>query len=131
MVRLRRKSGTHSTGRVRVLAVTSVAALIAAILSLAPPAQAAGGAPTITDAYVPNARYAPGTAVTVSAVVHESSGAGSWSGNVTYTMTHLGNTVSTGSVPATIAANGTASRSPSRPSRRRAPGTAGRLSASR
>jgi dextranase len=45
--------------------------------------------------------------VTVSAVVHESSGSGSWSGNVGYTMTHLGSTVTSGSVPATVAANGT------------------------
>ena len=84
-----------------------VTALGAALLQAAPDAAAAGGTPTLTDAYVNSARYTPGSAVTVSAVVHESTGAGSWSGNVGYTLTHLGATVSTGSVATTVAANGT------------------------
>jgi hypothetical protein len=72
----------------RALAVTlGVALLGGAVLVAAPPAYAAG-TPTITDAYVDQARYMPGAGVTVSAVVHESSGSGSWSGNVGYTMTH-------------------------------------------
>jgi len=79
----------------------------AALLQAAPDAVAAGGTPTLTDAYVNSARYTPGSAVTVSAVVHEGTGLGSWSGNVTYTLTHLGATVSTGSVAATVASNGT------------------------
>ncbi|MGI8666317.1 MAG: glycoside hydrolase family 66 protein [Jatrophihabitans sp.] len=85
----------------------SVVAIAAALLQAAPEAVATGGTPTITDAYVNNARYTPGGAVTVSAVVHESTGAGSWSGNVAYTLSHLGSTVSTGSVATTVAANGT------------------------
>lgn len=84
-----------------------VALLGAALLQGAPRAAAAGGTPVLTDAYVGNARYTPGTAVIVSAVVHESTGAGSWSGNVSYTLSHLGTTVSTGTVATTVAANGT------------------------
>jgi len=91
----------------RTTGILSGLAVLAALLSAAPTASAAGGSPSITDAYVNNARYAPGAPVTVSAVVHESTGAGSWSGNVTYTVTHLGATVASGSVPATVAANGT------------------------
>jgi dextranase len=83
-----------------------VAALGAALLQAAPDAVAAGS-PQLTDAYVDKARFTPGSAVTVSAVVHESTGSGSWSGNVGYTLSHLGTTVSTGSVPTTVAANGT------------------------
>jgi dextranase len=77
------------------------------LLQTPPDAAAAGGTPSVTDAYTDNARYNPGTAVTVSAVVHESSGSGSWSGNVSFVLSHLGSTVSSGSVPATVAANGT------------------------
>jgi dextranase len=89
-----------------LLILGCVAALGAALLQAAPDALAAGS-PQLTDAYVDNARYTPGSAVTVSAVVHESTGTGSWSGNVSFTMSHLGSTVSSGSVPTTIAANGT------------------------
>lgn len=111
MLRLRRKAGTLSGARVSALALGSAAALLAAMVSIAPPAQAAGGTPVIIDAYVADARYAPGTPVTVTAVVHEASGAGSWSGNVTYTMTHLGATVSAGTVATTVTANGTTNAS--------------------
>ena len=93
--------------RSRWLALGVVSAIAAALLQAAPDAAAAGGTPTLTDAYVNSARYAPGSSVIVSAVVKESSGAGSWSGNVSYTLTHLGATVATGSVPATVAANAT------------------------
>ncbi|MDQ1722223.1 MAG: dextranase, partial [Pseudonocardiales bacterium] len=93
--------------RSRWLILGMVAAVGAALLQAAPNAAAAGGTPTLTDAYVNSARYAPGSAVTVSAVLRESTGVGSWSGNVAYTLTHLGATVSTGSVAATVAANGT------------------------
>lgn len=65
-----------------------VALLGAALLQAAPQAAAAAGTPVLTDAYVDNARYTPGTPVIVSAVVHESTGAGSWSGNVSYTLNH-------------------------------------------
>ena len=92
--------------RARWLA-TLVALLTVATLPAAPDAFAAAGTPTLTDAYTDAARYQPGAAVTVSAVVHESSGAGSWSGNVGFVLSHLGATVSTGSVAATVAANGT------------------------
>ncbi|MEO7285408.1 MAG: glycoside hydrolase family 66 protein, partial [Jatrophihabitantaceae bacterium] len=83
-----------------------MAALGVALLQAAPDALAAGS-PQLTDAYVDQARFTPGSAVTVSAVVHESTGTGSWSGNVSYTLSHLGATVSTGSVATTVAANGT------------------------
>src|SRR5581483_9840332 len=79
----------------------------AGLLSAAPAAHAAGGTVSLTDAYVDQARYNPGSSATVSAVVHETSGAGSWSGNVNYTVTHLGGTVASGSVPDTVAANAT------------------------
>ncbi|MDQ1733359.1 MAG: dextranase [Pseudonocardiales bacterium] len=85
--------------------VVCVAAITATLLAAAPHALAAGTA-AITDAYTDSARYNPGSAVIVSAVVHESSGSGSWSGNVSFTMSHLGSTVSSGSVATTVAANG-------------------------
>ena len=85
----------------------SVLALGVALLQAAPEAAATGGTAVVTDAYTNNARYTPGSAVTVSALVHEATGAGSWSGNVSYTLSHLGSTVSTGSVATTVAANGT------------------------
>lgn len=93
--------------RSRWLVLGIVAATGAALLQAAPEAAAVGGTPVLTDAYVNQARYAPGAAATVSAVLHESTGAGSWSGNVAYTVTHLGATVSSGTVAATVAANGT------------------------
>lgn len=99
--------GSRGKARTGWLVLGCVVAVAAALLQAAPEAAATGGTPTITDAYVNNARYTPGSAVTVSAVVHESTGAGSWSGNVSYTLSHLGSTVSTGSVATTVAANGT------------------------
>jgi hypothetical protein len=98
---------SRGSSRAVWLVVGCVIAVGAALLQAAPEAAATGGTPTVTDAYTNNARYAPGTAVTVSAVVHESSGAGSWSGNVSYTLSHLGTTVTTGTVATTVAANGT------------------------
>lgn len=98
------KSG-HKFLRTAPLVLGSVVAVGIALLQAAPAAFAAG-TPQVTDAYTNNARYNPGTAVTVSAVVHESSGSGSWSGNVSFSMSHLGVVVSSGSVPATVAANG-------------------------
>jgi dextranase len=83
------------------------AALVAGFLAYAPAAHAAGGTVNLTDAYVDQARYNPGSSATVSAVIHETSGAGSWSGNVTYALTHLGATVASGSVVASVAASGT------------------------
>lgn len=83
-------------------------ALLAGFLGYAPAAHAAGGTVNLTDAYVDQARYNPGSSATVSAVLKETTGAGSWSGNVTYTLTHLGATVATGSVPATVASSGSA-----------------------
>lgn len=91
--------------RTAPIVLTIATALIVPLLH-APPAAAATGTPTLTDAYTDNARYNSGSAAMVSAVVH--SGGGSWSGNVTFAMSHLGSTVSTGSVPATVAANGDA-----------------------
>ncbi|HJP76475.1 MAG TPA: glycoside hydrolase family 66 protein [Pseudonocardiaceae bacterium] len=82
----------------------AVAATAAAMLSL--PANAATGSVTFTDAYVPQARYSPGVQVTVDADLHETTGSGSWSGPVSFTVTHLGTTVATGSVNATVAAGG-------------------------
>lgn len=90
----------------RLLLTGTVLVVAAALAQAVPEAAAATGTPSITDAYTANARYNPGSSVTVSAVVHESSGAGSWSGNVSFTMSHLGSTVSSGSVAATVAANG-------------------------
>lgn len=82
----------------------AVAATAAAMLSL--PANAATGSVAFTDAYVPQARYSPGAQVTVDADLHETTGSGSWSGPVTFTVTHLGTTVAIGSVNATVAAGG-------------------------
>lgn len=100
---MRRVRGKSRAG---LLILGCVAALGVALLQAAPDALAAGS-PQLTDAYVDQARFTPGSAVTVSAVVHESTGTGSWSGNVSYTLSHLGATVSTGSVATTVAANGT------------------------
>ncbi len=72
-------------------------------------AYATGGTPSLTSAYVNQARYAPGASVTVTAVVAETTGAGSWSGPVTFTVSHLGATVTTGSTTATVLANGSQS----------------------
>ncbi|HEY5832762.1 glycoside hydrolase family 66 protein [Streptomyces sp.] len=91
----------------RRTAAVLTAALIGGFLAAAPAAHAAGGTVNLTDAYVDKARYAPGTSATVSAVLKETTGAGSWSGNVTYTMTHHGATVATGSVPANVPSSGT------------------------
>lgn len=95
-------------GRARLRGAAALAgALVAGFLAYAPAAHAAGGMVSLTDAYVDQARYNPGSSATVSAVLEETSGAGSWSGDVTYALTHLGTTVSTGSVPASVAASGT------------------------
>lgn len=94
-------------GRARLRGAAALAgALVAGFLAYAPAAHAAGGTVSLTDAYVDQARYNPGSSATVSAVLKETSGAGSWSGDVTYALTHLGATVSTGSVPASVAASG-------------------------
>src|SRR5207302_3479480 len=42
----------------------------------------------------------------VDADLHETTGSGSWSGAVAFTVTHLGSTVATGSVNASVAAGG-------------------------
>lgn len=103
------RSRTHARlRRVRLRGAAAVAAaLVAGFLAYAPAAHAAGGTVSLTDAYVDQARYNPGSSATVSAVLKETSGSGSWSGNVTYALTHLGATVSTGSVAASVAASGT------------------------
>lgn len=101
-VRPRRRS--HRFLRATPVVLGGLAALVAGLVQAAP--AFAAGTPQLTDAYTNNARYAPGTAVTVSAVVHESSGSGSWSGNVSFSMSHLGVVVNSGTVAATVAANG-------------------------
>jgi hypothetical protein len=91
----------------RRLSHTALAVLVAAgVFAVAPAAHAATSV-SLTDAYVDKARYAPGATATVSAVIHETTGTGSWSGNVTYTVTHLGSTVTSGSVPASVPSSGT------------------------
>lgn len=100
---------TRRTATRRWLApVTAAATLLAATFVAAGPA-AASGTVTFTDAYVPQARYSPGASVPVTAVLHETSGTSSWSGAVSFTLSHLGTTVSTGSVSITVAAGGTGS----------------------
>lgn len=96
-----------STPRRRLAWLATVVALITAAIITAPPNAWATGTVTLTDAYVPQARYNPGVGVTVSAVVHETSGTGSWSGSVGFSLTHLGTTVTTGSVPTTVSSGGT------------------------
>lgn len=93
-------------GRIRRLTIVAAVAIVATALHL-PAANAASGTPALIDAYVDQARYAPGAAVTVTAVVQETSGQGSWTGPVSYTVTHLDSTVATGSTSATVAASGT------------------------
>jgi Glycosyl hydrolase family 66/Carbohydrate binding module (family 35) len=97
---------TSRTTRPRLTRVVVLTGLLGAALV---PAQAAWATGTValTDTYVPQARYNPGAQVTVTAVVHETTGTGSWSGPVAFTVTHLGTTVATGSVNATVAAGGT------------------------
>lgn len=90
----------------RAMVVTVVAIFVAS--THLPAALALSGTPALTDAYVSQARYNPGAAVTVTAVLHETSGGGSWTGPVNFTVTHLGSTVATGSVDTTVAANATA-----------------------
>lgn len=86
-------------------------ALVALLISMAAlasgqAAYATGGTPQLTNAYVSQARYAPGDSVPVTAVVTETSGAGSWSGPVNFSVTHLGSVIATGSVPTTVSASG-------------------------
>ena len=101
----RRTPRSASTARVtRTLILTG---LLAGALAPAGVAFASGGVVTLTDAFVPQARYNPGASVTVSAVVKETTGTGSWTGPVGFTVTHLGTTVATGSVTATVAAGAT------------------------
>ncbi len=102
---------TTARGRlIRHVLAGAVAALVAiATVLTGSAAYASGGTPNLTSAYVNQARYAPGASVTVTAVVAETSGAGSWSGPVNFTVSHLGNTVATGSTTANVAANGTQS----------------------
>jgi len=95
----------RSRGRLgRIILATAVAVLVTLV---GVPAATAAGTPSLTDAYVDQARYAPGASVTVSAVVHESTGSGAWSGNVTFTVTHLGVTTTTGTVAATVGSGAT------------------------
>ena len=95
------RSNAHSRHRARLAGLATIVAVTAFGIVVAPPGAWAAGTPALTDAYTTQARYNPGTAVTVSAVVHETTGTGSWSGSVGFTLTHLGSTVSTGSVPVT------------------------------
>jgi len=88
------------------ITLATAGAVLAALVQI-PAASAAGGAPSLTDAYVDAGRYAPGSSVTVSAVVHETTGTGSWSGNVAFTVSHDGTTVTTGTVPASVGAGAT------------------------
>jgi hypothetical protein len=97
--------GSSALTRPRRLALATVVALFIALLA-APRAFAVTGTPALTDAFVDAARYAPGAPVTVSAVLQETSGAGAWTGSVGFTLSHLGTTVSTGSVSATAPASG-------------------------
>jgi hypothetical protein len=95
-------STSPSLGRIgRLMLVTAVAILTTLVVV---PVASAAGTPSLTDAYVDQARYAPGASATVTAVLQESTGSGSWSGNVTFTVSHLGTTVATGTVSATVAA---------------------------
>jgi dextranase len=97
----------HRRTTPRRLSHAALAALtVAGLFTVAPAAHAATSV-SLTDAYVDKARYAPGATATVSAIIHETTGTGSWSGNVTYTVTHLGSTVTSGSVPASVASSGT------------------------
>lgn len=88
-------------------AISVLSTLIASLLAAAPAAVAASGTIAVNDAYVAQARYSPGSPVTVEAVLEETSGAGSWTGPVSFTVTHLGTSVATGSVTATVAAGAT------------------------
>lgn len=90
-----------------VRAALSAAVLFAGVLVAVAPAAVAAGTPSVADAYTDAGRYNPGTAVTVSAVIKETSGSGSWSGNVGFVLSHLGSTVTTGSVPATVPSGAT------------------------
>lgn len=90
-----------------VVILTVAGTLASGQLVTAQQAHASGGSVTFTDAYVPQARYAPGAQVPVTAVLHETTGANSWSGSVDFTVTHLNATVATGNVNATVAAGGT------------------------
>ncbi|KQR95804.1 MAG: carbohydrate-binding protein [Microbacterium ginsengisoli] len=94
----------------RILLAASLAAVVtAATVLTGSAAYASGGTPSLTRAYVGQARYNPGDSVTVTAVVAETSGAGSWSGTVGFTVSHLGATVATGSTTVTVAASGSQS----------------------
>ncbi|MBN9618161.1 MAG: hypothetical protein J0H43_00245, partial [Actinobacteria bacterium] len=72
--------------------IAATVTLLASAFVAAGPA-AATGTISITDSYVPQARYSPGASVPVTAVLQETSGTSSWSGSVSFTMTHLGVTV--------------------------------------
>lgn len=101
---------TSRARRLRQILVGAVAAAVTIATALTgSAAYASGGTPGLTSAYVSQARYAPGASVTVTAVVTETSGAGSWSGPVNFTVSHLGSTVASGSTTASVAANGTQS----------------------
>lgn len=86
--------------------LASAAVALPSIMTL-PPAYAAGGTPDLTDAYVDQARYAPGAPATVTTLVHESTGTGSWTGDVTFTLTHLGDVVATATKNVTVVAGAT------------------------
>ncbi len=88
------------------LAVLTTLATVAAAVLVAPAIAWATGTVALTDAYTAQARYNPSTAITVSAVIHETSGTGSWSGPVGFTLSHLGTTVTTGSVSSTVTSGG-------------------------
>ncbi len=97
-----------SLGRILLAASLATVVTVATVLT-GSAAYASGGTPSLTRAYVGQARYNPGDSVTVTAVVAETSGAGSWSGPVGFTVSHLGTTVATGSTTATVAASGSQS----------------------
>lgn len=82
----------------RRLAIGTAVATAVTSFSIGIPDAQAAGTITVTSAYVPQARYSPGSNVTVDAVLHETSGTGSWSGSVSFTVTHLGSSVATGTV---------------------------------
>ncbi|NNG34782.1 glycoside hydrolase family 66 protein [Nakamurella aerolata] len=107
-------------GRLRYRRHLNLALAVATAAIVAPAvASAAGAAPpttgdrsvaaatvTVGDAYVDLPRYAPGQPVTVSADL--SAAGGTWTGPVTFTVTHLGEPVATATVTATAAPTTTA-----------------------
>ncbi|NCT90458.1 carbohydrate-binding protein [Cellulomonas sp. APG4] len=97
---MRRK---HRTGRAIAVA-TAVTAVGVATVTAPSAAAAADGEVDVVEAYVDLARYEPGQPAQVDAVLSDDDG---WSGAVSFTLSHLGEVVQTGSVNASVPAGGT------------------------